>query len=289
MLGYHHVKKSPSIARNSRGAPVHSDRLERWLGAQEVKRVSDSMKTFYWPIAMHGVPGDVYAMPGGDFAGRLDAGSEASALDRASETVARHRREQQTRVASRVVVLDRGRLRWPTRDAFSTLSALIAARTGGKGLDLFFQKTGVASSAIGGSMDLWGAAGLPAAGAAGSAAPGGKAWSNADAGGLGFKNAVTNADTSVFVGGWLTASVINNTLLMYDRLFSVVKTMNSNTTEAVTGTFTRYQSQTSTDKNAIAGNFMFPSCPTTVLAATAHNWTVVQYTDQGGTTGQSAP
>jgi hypothetical protein len=34
---------------------------------------------------------------------------------------------------------------------------------------------------------------------------------------------------------------------------------------------------------------MFPADPTTVLPATAHNWTVCQYTSQDGTTGKSAP
>lgn len=274
---------------NSRGRHVHSGQLERWLGKAEVESVSRMMGKFYWPIAVHGVPGNVYAMPGGDFSGELKAGSEMSALDRATDRLVLHRRQQQAITANRLVRLDNGRLRWPTRDAFASLSALIAARTGGKGIDMFFQKTGIAASAIGGTMDMWRNTGQPAAGAAGSAAPGGKAWSNADAGGLGFKNAVVNADTSVFASGWASSSVINNTLLMYDRLFSVVKTMNNSGTEAVTGVPTRYQSNTATDKNAAAGSFMFPSNPTTVLAATAHNWTVVQYTDQGGTATQTAP
>lgn len=50
--------------------------------------------------------------------------------------------------------------------AFASLSELIAARTGGKGQDLWFQKTGVTVTAIGGSEDLWTATGQPTAGAA---------------------------------------------------------------------------------------------------------------------------
>lgn len=289
MLNYVHVRKSPTYARNSRGAHVHSGQIERWLGREETERVSAAARSFYWPVAVHGVPGDVHVMPGGDFAGRLDAGSEASALDRAADILNRERVRRAARLARHAVVLDRGKLLWPTADAFTSLSAIVAAKTGGKGCDMWFAKAGVASSAIGGSMDLWGAAGLPAAGAAGSAAPGGKVWSNADAGTMGFVNAVANANTSVFISGYVTGSVIANTLLLYDRLMSVVKTMNSTATEAVTGVPTRYTSQTTTNKDYIGGNFCFPSNPTTVLAATAHNWTVCQYTDQGGNTAQSFP
>ena len=100
---------------------------------------------------------------------------------------------------------------------------------------------------------------------------------------------MANANTGHFVNANVAASVVNNSLLLYDRLFSVAKTMNSTATEAVTGTFSRYQSQTGTDLNYIGGNFVFPSDPTTVLPATAHNWTVCQYTNQAGAATQSIP
>jgi hypothetical protein len=266
---------------------THSDRLERWLGRDRVEDVSRAMRSFYWPVALHGVPGNVRVMPGGDFTGHIEAGQFGSALDRAQDTAQRLRRSLQAHVARSWRLS--GRLHHGRLDAFSSLSALIAARTGGKGCDLIFQKTGVASSAIGGSMDLWIAAGQPAAGAAGSAAPGGRATTSATTGAMGFVNAVANANTSHFVSAWLTASVINNTLLLYDRLFDVAKTMNSTATEAVTGTFSRYQNATATAADYIGGNFCFPMNPTTVLAATAHNWTVCQYTDQAGNTAQSFP
>jgi hypothetical protein len=83
--------------------------------------------------------------------------------------------------------------------------------------------------------------------------------------------------------------VIANTLLMYDRLFSVAKTMNSTGTEAVSGTFSRYQNTTATSNAYIGGNFCFPSNPTTILAGTAHNWTVCQYTNQASATAQAFP
>jgi len=47
-----------------------------------------------------------------------------------------------------------------------SLSALIAAATGGKAQNLTFQKAGVASNAIGNCIDPWTLGNQPAAGAA---------------------------------------------------------------------------------------------------------------------------
>jgi len=77
--------------------------------------------------------------------------------------------------------------------------------------------------------------------------------------------------------------------MLYDRLMSVAKTMNSTGTEAVNGVPTRYQSGTAGANDYIGGNFVYPMIPTTVLPATAHNWTVCQYTDQDSATGNSFP
>ena len=74
--------------------------------------------------------------------------------------------------------------------------------------------------------------------------------------------------------------MINNSLLLYDRLFSVAKTMASTATQAVTGVPSRYQSTTATDADYIGDNFGFVEVGGTALAATAHNWTVCTYTDQ---------
>jgi hypothetical protein len=258
---------------------THSDRLERWLGVEQVAGVSRAMRDFYWPIAMHGVPGVVHAMPGGDFTGEIRAGQEMSALDRASDIVRRMRRAQRARMA-----MSRRQL-----GAFSNLSALIAAATGGKAQSFNFTEVGTAVAAAGNAADLWtNPSGMPASGAAGSAAPGGKAWTNSDVGTLPFANPA-NSNTAHFVTGYASASVVANTLLLYDRLFSVAKTMNSTATEAVTGTFARYQSATATANNYVGGNFCFPSNPTTILPATGHNWTVCQYTNQAGATTKSFP
>ena len=94
--------------------------------------------------------------------------------------------------------------------------------------------------------------------------------------------------TQHFVFGNPVASVAPNTLLLYDRLFSVTKTMNSTATEAVSGTPTRYQSATTSAADYAGNNFLMIECRT-ALAATAHNWTVCTYTDQDGNTGATLP
>lgn len=271
---------------------THSDRLERWLGAEHVAAISAQFKDFYWPVAIHGVPGNVRVMPGGDFTGEIRAGAFLSAQDgaaavlkkirRAAEDKARHSRALGT-LAELIRAEDRRAI---SVGAFASRDAIIAAFTGGKGQAMVFSKTGVASNAIGNSNDLWTRAGFPAAGAAASAAPGGVAPTAATTGALRFANLGT-ANTGHYLNWSLSASVINNSLLLYDRIFAVAKTMNSTGTEAVTGVPSRYQSGTASNADYIGGNFCFPANPTTVLAATAHNWTVCQYTDQASNTGNS--
>lgn len=262
------------------GKHTHSDRLERWLGPANVRCLSRNMRDFYWPIAVHGVPGAVYAMPGGDFVGEIKAGQEMSAVDRAIDLARRMRRSNLVRHAKTRHQLN----------AFASLSALIAAATGGKAANMNFNKVGVASNAVANAVDLWRSAGVPAAGAVGAAAPGGTVPTSASTGALPFPNAVANANSSHFVKAEPTATVAGNSLLLYDRLFAVAKTMNSTAIEGVTGVPTRYQSQTSTNEDYIGGNFCFPSV-TTVLANTAHNWLAgdtgspnqgCTYFDQGG-------
>jgi hypothetical protein len=241
---------------------THSDRLERWLGKDQVERLSRSMEKFYWPVPVHGVPGRVFAMPGGDFTGEIRAGQEMSAIDRAIDIEKRARRSRLFLAA----------MRRRQSGAFASLSALVTAgTTAGKRYDTQFNKAGVASNAIGNGIDLWTLGASPAAGAAGTAGPGGKVWTSADVGALPFVNPA-NANTSHFVTGYVTGSVAPNTLLLYDRLFSVAKAMNTAAIEQISGTPTRYQNTSNVATDYIGGSFVFPSVPTTVLPATAHNW-----------------
>lgn len=255
---------------------LHSDRIERFLGAEQTTNISESMRKWYGPpIPISGVPGRAYACAGGEFVGNTDAGSFTNLLDRQVERTQRFMRAMARRRAGR---LDAG---------FTSLGDLISeCTTGAKRREWMFQKTGT-TGVVGGTNALWLTAGQPAAGANGAAAPGGTVHVDADTGALIFSNP-TGGDFQHLVSGNLFGSVAGNCLLLYDRIFSVAKTASSTATEAVTGVPTRYQSTTSGAADSAEGNFLFPEI-STALGATAHNWTVCQYTDQGGTTAVSLP
>jgi hypothetical protein len=243
--------------------------LERWLGADVVAKISESMRNWYGPpIAMHGVPGAVYAAPGGDFVGRIRAGGEVSAIERGAEVLRAARALSQVRFARAV----------NQHGGFASLSALIASASSGKGQMLSFHKIG-ATGVSGVTNSLWGVGNLPPAGADGSAAPGGRACNSATTGAFSYVNPAP-PDTMHFVTAWSSASVSSNTLLLYDRLFDVAKAMNSTAPQAVTGVPTRYQNTTAGAPDYIGGNFLFVEVGGTALAATAHNWDVCTYTDQ---------
>jgi hypothetical protein len=259
---------------------THSDRLERWLGIEQVKSLSDSMRGWYGPpIAVHGVPGAVWATGDGDFVGDADCGFEVSARERFE----RVRKRLIEREKARFALLARRRKQG---GSFGSYSALITAATGGKKRDLTFMKAEAAGLAVGVYTDMWTVGSMPAAGSAGAAAPGGTAHASTDTGALFFDNPST-ANSYHFVRGDIQATQAR-TLLLYDRLFAVAKTMNSTATEAVTGVPTRYQNTVAGSADSAEGNFLFIAA-TTVLPATAHNWTVCQYTDQSGNAGANLP
>lgn len=264
---------------------THSDRLERWLGKDKTEELSVRFKDFYYPVAVHGVPGNIRVMPGGDFTGEIKAGEFLTAQDGAAMVMKKLRKAaeakfRRTKAVGTLIDLIRAEdSRILSVGAFASIDAVVAAFTGGKGQVMPFMKTGVASNAIGNAMDLWTSAGTPVAGAAGSAAPGGVAPTSATAGSLNFKD-LGAANSGHYLNWSAAASVINNSLLLYDRLFAVIKTMNSTATQAVTGVPTRYQNTAAGANDYIGGNFCFPANPTTVLPATAHNWTVCTYLDE---------
>jgi len=258
---------------------THSGQLARWLGEEKVAQVSAAMRDFYWPVAVAGVPGNVKAMPGGDFTGEIRAGFEATALDRAWDIWRRMGRGYR-RACRPNAQLNAG---------FSSLSDLIfEVTTNGKRQELAFYKasTGPITAA---SFSLFRLGNHPAAGAAAAAAPGGAAPTSATTGALIFTNPA-GGDTTHITTAQPMSSQSNNTLLLYDRLFAVAKTASSTATEAVTGVPTRYQSTTPTDPDYAGGNFMFPEVgPGAALGGGAHNWTVCQYTDQDGNAGATMP
>lgn len=255
---------------------THSGQLERWLGLDAVERLSLSMKDWYGPpIAVAGVPGKVFAHRGGDFRGTIHSGYLASARDRADElwVIA----ERRWRRMSKSKQLNAG---------FASFNDLISEATTGKGRSWNFQKvgpTGVANV----TSSLFRVGNQPIAGAAPANAPGGTAFVDSDTGGMLFTNP-TGGDTQHFVRADVTATV-TNTLLLYDLIFGVNKTMNSIATESVTGVPSRYQSTTGGVADSAEGNFLFVQVGGTALAATAHNWTTCLYTDQSGNASATLP
>lgn len=261
---------------------THSQKLERWIPKEDLESISSQMKDWYGPpIAMGNVPGKVYAHKGGDFRGHIEVGSEASLLEKAYDQ-AKRLEAQAARRFSHWLAKQKEGLQMNT--GFASLSDLISEAAAGKSLTYTFQKAGT-TGVVAATNSLWGVGNSPAAGANGAAAPGGTACDDTTTGGFPFANP-SNPDTQHFISGHALGTVAGNQLLLYDRLFSVAKTMNSSATEAVTGVPTRYQATSGQDY--AAGNFLFIEC-LTVLAATAHNWTVCTYTDQDGNAGATLP
>ena len=244
---------------------THSGRLERWLGNAVVEELSAGMRSWYGPpIPVGSVPGHVWAHRGGEFSGPIHAGHFCSAIDYAANRLT-HAIRRWTHGQFSVA-----------NTGFASLADLIAEATAGKTRLFPFQKSGSAG-VVGVTNSLWGLGTQPAAGANAAAAPGGEAPTDATTGAFLFVNP-TSPDTQHFVYGVVQASLAN-TLLLYDRIFQVNKTMASTATEAVTGVPTRYQGSVGA-ADSPEGNFLFVEVGTPALSATAHNWTVCLYTDQ---------
>jgi hypothetical protein len=258
---------------------THSQRVERWLGAEQSEALSRAMTDWYGPpIPLIGVPGNVYARGGrggGDFVGPIAGGALGSILDFA---------EQRARASLRRTA--RRQLRTANM-GFASLGDLISeATTGGKKRTFNYNKVGTAGGAAATSVSLWAVGNQPVAGAIGAAAPGGTAHAKSDTGALPFNNP-GGGDTQHLTRIDSFSSLASATLMLYDRLFSVARNMNSTGAESVTGVPTRYTS-TSQGADYAGGNFIFCEC-ITVLAATAHNWDDIRYTDQDGNTGAVVP
>lgn len=259
----------------SKNRPTHGARLERWLGKEQVQQMSDAMAKWYGPpIAVSGVPGNVWALPGGDFGGIIKSGQFINAVDYGL-----------MRLKARLQRMGQ-RNRQQCNAGFASLSDLIAEATSGKRVEIQWSKTGSNSVATG-ACSLWGLGNVPAVGGAGSAAPGGRACDGTTTGAIpGLYN--VSPDTRHFVLGSAITSLASTTLLMYDRIFDVAKTMSSTATEAVTGVPARYQSNTATDPDFAGGNFCTVEVQSNI-SATAHNWDTCLYRNQAGTDNQTFP
>jgi hypothetical protein len=254
---------------------THSGRLERWLGAEQCALFSSSMVDWYGPpIAMAGVPGNVRAAKGGDFVGPIHGGDFTSLEDYLHDIERKAQRERIARMARR------------TRQfgGFATVEQV--QHLGGK-QRLHINKNFNVSGTAGAWGSGWRSGTVPVAGAAAAAAPGGTVPTRSSTGAIYFENAP--AGTLHFIGTEGQASVANTYgFLLYDRIFAVLKAMNSTATEAVTGVPTRYQNTVQGSVDSAEGNFLFMECGT-VLPATGHNWTVCTYTDQSGNAGATLP
>lgn len=250
---------------------THASKVDRWLGSDTAEALSLAMKDWYGPpIPLSGMPGNVWVHKGGDYRGTAREGGFLNATEYA---VARLKRRwaRATNAERNAKVFNAG---------FSSLSDLISEAAAGKRRDFVFQKvgpTGVANV----TSSLWRVGNQPAAGSAPANAAAGTAFDDSSTGGFAFTNP-SGGDTQHFVSGFPQGTVSGNTLLLYDLIFGVNKTMNSTATESVTGVPTRYQSTTGTNPDYAGGNFLFIQVGGTALAATAHNWTVCTYKDQGG-------
>lgn len=246
--------------------PIHAQRIERWLGAEKIAHLESCMRGWYGrPICLLDVPGSVWITADGDFVGTFNRGGFGSALDALEDYMRRLWREA-------------GRPQYGYANAgFSSISDALSRASQGYSQRRQINKVGP-TGVVGVTSTLWRVGPQPAAGSAGAAAPSGTAHVSSDTGAVAYSNPASG--TLHLVGADFAASVVSNSLLLYDRLFSVAKTMASTSTEAVTGVPTRYQSTTATDPDYIGDNFGFIEVGGTALAATAHNWTTCLYTDQ---------
>lgn len=261
-------------------------RIERWVGKENADRMSAQMAGWYGqPINIRDLPGSVWIDKNGEYVGEFSRGEYFSAAD-AFDTFHRKARKL-VRVFDRALTpADFGLY---TGVGFSSISDALSRASGGNRQLLnggAIQKTG-ATGVVASCNSLWRVNGMPGAGAAGSAAPGGRAPTKATTGAMAFRN--PSAGTLHLTGADFSASIINNAVMLYDRIFDVAKTMNSAASESVTGVPTRYQSTTATDADYAGGNFLFVETGGTALAATAHNWASCTYRNQAGTDTQALP
>lgn len=253
---------------------THSQRLEHWLGKDEIESLAERMKDWYGPpVAVGNVPGQVYVTKGGDFRGHIEAGRGATLLDVAYDKARRFERNMARRFSYWLAEQQKG---LQLNTGFASLSDLISEASQGKSRKFNIHKAGT-TGVVAATNSLWGVGNQPVAGAAGAAAPGGTVHDDSNTGALLFTNPASG-DTQHFVSAQIVATVAGNQLLLYDRLFSFAKTVNNGAAESVTGVPSRYQNTTAGQQDSIAGNFMFFETQT-ALPATAHTWNA-SYNDQ---------
>lgn len=269
--------RAPSIIRTG-GLSTHAAKLERWLGVEEVEDISRSMKNWYGaPIAVGGTPGLVYAKAGGDFCGPIEAGGFANYTDHLA---------RRTKLALKAMA--RAHSRTMNVGSIPDL-AFLKQRFKEQGREFNIVKGSIAQARY---VDNWFHTGYPIGASATTnpgSAPGGAALDVTHASALKFENAPSGQKT-FFLGGEtrLGSGTHGRNTLLYDRLWTCDKAMNSTLPEAVTGVPTRYQSTTNTNDDWAGNNFLFATSRQT-LAATAHNYAGCLYTDESGNLAAALP
>ena len=250
---------------------THSQRLERWLGKERIEQLSKAMKGWYGPpIHILDCPGSVRVCGDGDFIGPFERGYFWTALDALKAAF-----DRAAKVPPGTLYV-----------GFASISDALSRASQGYNQVRVFNKVGP-TGVVAVTSSLYRIGPQPIAGTGPANAADGTAFTSADTGALSFTN--PSAGTTHLVGADVSASVINNSLLLYDLIYGCNKTMNSAANESVTGVPTRYQSSTATDANYAGGNFLFIQVGGTPLAATAHTWGVAGssneclYRNQAGT------
>ncbi len=265
------------------GTP-HSQRLERWLGADKIAKLHSDMVGWYAnPIMIADVPGDVLITADGDFVGVLKTKQHSCAREAIAHEIKRRQ------AALRKHMLRRGMAKQHAGMAgFVSLSDLVAEATvAGKMQPLGGNINKAGPTGVAGvTSSLWRVGTSPVAGSAAGAAPAGTVPTSASTGAMPFANP-PSGDWQFLVSGDMSSLVAGNSLLIYDRLYAVAVNPNTTSAQAVSGVPTRYQNNAAGLADSKVGNFAFFEVGT-ALAATAHNITF-NYQDQSGNAAESAP
>lgn len=242
---------------------THSQRLERWIGTEQVEKISVAMRDWYGPpVPVMNVPGRVYAARGGDFVGPIAGGFYSDLRDFSQQRMDRVWREFSRK--------QKGTL----HAGFSSLSDLISEATaGGKSQLLAFVIAGAAGVAAR-SNSTWGVGSWPPIGAAGGTTGTGAVCNSATTGALTQKN--VSPDQLHVTTITLQASVAGQILLLYDRLWHMTHTMTVDPRSCDAANVpTRYQTAALSPGNFFTGHV------TTVLPAATPTITL-DYVDQDG-------
>lgn len=244
-----------------------SQRIERWLGSELANGISNQAKGWHGPpIPVLNIPGRIYITGEGDYVGAIQGGFYASLFDYVYQKIrAAEKRWQKNQ-------------RNCLNTGFSSLSDLISeATTGGKGQDIYYQKTStVAKPAAAYCQDLWNMAAVPVAGSNGGALAAGTVYNASSTGRLPIIDP-GGSDTN-HLTTWTAFGTVVGAILLADRLFAFSGSHNS-ANAACTGVPTRYQDTTA------AGSYISARV-TTILSSTAHNITIT-YMDENGNTAEA--